>query len=124
MSNRLKRGADRLAARMAATSTSTVTYVRDSTTATVSAVIGFKRFRVAMQYVFFKYVTSRDFLIEATALAAYINPAAGDEIRETGGDGTVRIYRVMAPEGEQTWEWSDSYHNTFRIHTKYIKDLS
>jgi hypothetical protein len=110
---------------MAATSSTTVTYHRGATTISgVAAVVGTKLFKVSLDYGFFKYITSRDFLILASAMTALGEPQDGDEIRETGGDGTVRIYRVMSPAGEPHWVWSDEYQNTYRIHTKYVKDVA
>ena len=123
MANRLKRGADRLASRMASTSSETVVYVRGSTTASVAAVIAQRTFRVPEAYGMYRLIQLRDFIVTESALTAFGEPQEGDEIRETGGDSVVRVYRVVAPsEMDHHWEWSDLHHNSYRIHTKYIKD--
>ena len=68
--------------------------------------------------------TDRDFLIPYASLAFSGNlttPARGDTIKESRG-GTISVYEVYSPGGEQPWRWSDPYHNMLRIHTKLISE--
>jgi hypothetical protein len=110
---------------MAGTSSETVTYVRGVTSENVTAVIGSFVFRIVEMYGAVTRVHSRDFLIKKDEInSTFGPPRAGDEIKETGGDGVTRIYRVAAPAGEDEWSWSDEYQNTYRIHTKYIRTTS
>lgn len=135
MVNRLERGMDRLAARFRATGVESVTYIRGATTLTnVPAVIGKTTFtRDDGGGVGIK-VESRDFLITPTDLGALSEPEERDEIRETGGDGVVRMYRVTDfggggrrsafDGGGHCWMWTDTHHNKYRIHTKYVKVIT
>ena len=59
------------------------------------------------------YEESTDFLISVDALLDA--PAKGDVIEWQEVE-----YEVLAPENEKIWRYSDSYKNTYRIHTKRI----
>lgn len=60
---------------------------------------------------------SRDFLI--TQLVLPHTPEYGDFIVWRGG-----MYEVLAPEGRCVWRWSDLFHTTKRIHTKYFREAT
>ena len=123
MGDRIKRGVDRLHSRMDATATQNITYIRGSTSETMKAVIGRFVFMVEDRHGFRTRVHSRDYIIQRPEFANFGTPEGGDTIRETGGDGTIREYEVMAPGNEDVWEWSGKYQNAFRIHTQYVKDV-
>ena len=124
MTDRLQRGNTRLQARMLDKAVQTVTYKRGNTELTgISAVIGETPFRISDVEGFQTRVISQDFLIAVSDLSSLGDPEAGDKIIETAADGTIREFEVAAPGGEPEWRWSDTYRTTYRIHTKYIKEL-
>jgi len=124
MVNRLERGADRLADRFRSVAVESITYIRGVTTlSAVPAVIGRTIFRTDQGGGAMLREESRDFIVKPSDLGALGEPQERDEIREVGGDGTTRMYRVTTFDGTNPWKWTDGYHNKYRIHTKYIKDL-
>lgn len=47
-------------------------------------------------------------------------PAVGDQVIDAWSNAISRSYEVIAPSGRPQWRWSDPYHTTLRIHTKYV----
>lgn len=59
-------------------------------------------------------IQTRDYLLTASSLNG--PPKAGDRIL----DGE-RVYEVSDFGSEPAWRWSDSFRQTYRIHTKEVK---
>ena len=57
--------------------------------------------------------TSRDYLLQASAIAALGEPVSGDTIT----DGTEK-YEVASPDGERPWRYVDRGQLWYRVHTK------
>jgi hypothetical protein len=112
MVNRFERGADRLADRFRSVAVESITYIRGAVTVTaVPAVIGRTKFQVDQGGGAMLREVSRDFLIKPGDISAAGEPAERDIIREVGGDGTTREYRVTSFDGGNPWKWTDAYHN-------------
>lgn len=79
------------------------------------ATVGRTAFNAPNEYGVIVRTHSRDFLI--TQLELSHEPTYGDIIVWQD-----RIYEVLAPEGKCVWRWSDLFHTTKRIHTKFFKD--
>lgn len=58
--------------------------------------------------------SDQDWLIPASVLTLG-EPERGDRI-EIGDE----IYKVLPPEGQQHWRWSDSHRKIYRVHTKRV----
>ena len=86
---------------------------RGGQTVEVPAALGRTLFRVEDEYGITIRTESRDFLIAASDLN--VEPERGDQIIYAGV-----CYEVLAPNSEPCWRWSDSFHQTLRIHTKEI----
>lgn len=86
---------------------------RGGQTVEVPAALGRTLFRVEDEYGITTRTESRDFLIAASDLN--VEPERGDQIIYAGV-----CYEVLAPNSEPCWRWSDSFHQTLRIHTKEI----
>ena len=126
MSNLLKAGSDWLEAERAEHCTQTVEYVAAAGgSVSVAATIGRSAFaRRDEDYGTEIEERSRDYLILAADLdvgAGPIEPAAGDQIRETVGSA-VKVYEVLSPGDAPVWEWSDPHFVTRRIHTKLVDE--
>ena len=68
---------------------------------------------------------SRDFLIEAADLilnSLVELPKRGDKIEDVIGSQTF-VYEVTAPRGVPHFRFSDTTHQTLRIHTKHVGTL-
>ena len=62
----------------------------------------------------------RDYLVDVEDLylgGAVVEPAEGDEIRETDGTSTY-VFTVMPLGSEPAWRYSDPFRQRYRIHTK------
>ena len=101
----------------------TVTYKRGDTTASVPAVSGRTVFEVPTDFGVYEKVQSSDYLITVAALAAFDEPLAGDQVRDTIGD-TTHIFEVMAPGPEPVFRYTDAARRTFRIHTKRVGEVT
>lgn len=65
----------------------------------------------------------RDYLVTASDLRIddqLTQPARGDQIVETDSSGVEWAYEVMNDSGAPPWVWSDSFHQVYRIHTKFV----
>lgn len=92
----------------------TVGYLRPgAASAAVRAVPGRSLFRAENDYGVTVRTETRDFIIEADALAD--EPQRGDVIVFNGCR-----YEVLAPNNEPVWRWSDVFRVAYRIHTKGI----
>nr|DAQ58221.1 MAG TPA: head tail attachment [Caudoviricetes sp.] len=83
----------------------------------VRATVGATTFTVPDDHGILIRTQSRDFLI--TQLVLPHTPEFGDFIVWRGG-----MYEVLAPEGRCVWRWSDLFHTTKRIHTKYFREAT
>ena len=100
-----------------------VTYQRGSDTVSVTALIGDTRVELADNYGGVT-VTSpiRDYIIRVSDLVlggSVIEPAAGDQIRETSGS-TTYVFEVMPAGADTAFRYSDRYRTAWRIHTKHV----
>ena len=95
----------------------TVTYTRGGTTVTVSAMQGRTVFASIQDGGPKIEFGDRDYLILATDLVLFGEPAIGDRVVDTG-----EVYEVLTPgTGEPAWRWSDPAHAMYRIHTKQVQ---
>lgn len=117
MGNLLADGAAWLSEQRHAHVASGVVYERDGERLEISATVGLTTWEVEESGTLQK-VESRDFIVRAADLAFGL-PRRGDRIRETVG-GTVLIYEVLAPAGEDVWRYSDPQRNDVRVHTKHV----
>lgn len=93
-----------------------------STTPDVTATVGNTRAEVMDQQGVTVQARERDYLIDVADYvigSVAVEPAEGDEIRETDG-ATTHVYEVRPLGAEPAWRWSDPYRQTYRIHTKYV----
>ena len=97
----------------------TVVYRRGAAQKEITATVGRTVFTVDTGYGLFERVESRDYLIAVADLAAFGEPKADDQLKETL-NGHVEIFEVMAPANQPHFVFSDSYRLTFRIHTKHV----
>ena len=122
MTNLLEQGAAWLAGQRARCAGRTVTYCRGEQSVELVATVGRTPFEQVDTYGVVHRVESRDYLIIAADLVlggVVRMPRVGDRIRETAGD-QVRVFEVMAPEGEPPYRNSDPDGITLRIHTKHV----
>jgi len=99
-----------------------IAYVRGAESLDLKATIGQTEFGIADGMVV-TYYQSRDFLILAADLilsGLQAEPARGDQIQERQADGSVLVYEVMAPSGQQPWRYSDPHRIVMRVHTKQV----
>ena len=96
-----------------------VIYMRGAQTKEVPALIGKTVFKVDKGYGLFERVEARDYLIEVAGLVEFGKPQRGDRVKDTL-NGTVELFEVMAPGGEDHFRHSDPYRKVFRIHTKHV----
>lgn len=120
MADLLQTGAAWLHAKMAATAAHPVTYRRGGQAVTVQATVGKTPFRIVEDGVSMR-VDTRDFLIDAAAIALFGLPDRADQIDETT-EGVTVTYEVFAPGGEPEWRWSGPDRTRFRIHTQRITE--
>jgi hypothetical protein len=110
----LRQGSQWLEQMRTAHCSSPVEYRRPPEAWTVQATFGKTGFEVADESGLTIHAQVWDFLILADALPG-IEPEPGDVIAVNG-----RKYEVVNLGGEGCWRWSDSYRQTYRIHTKEI----
>lgn len=125
MTNRLKVGMQRLASRMNAKASSTITYKRKSGSVWLSksipAVIGAFTFAVNPDESEGNlYAHTRDFIVLASNMSSFGEPIQGDRVEVTDDEHVTRTYQVLAYNGEQPWRWGDDFNMTMRIHTQII----
>lgn len=120
--NRLLRGAQRLSARMEATSSQDITYTRGATTLEVKAVLGRHLFAFVNPAGADERVATTDFIVTVAALASLGEPERGDRVRFVDPvTGDTHLHEVLAPNAEPHWRWADEFHTAYRIHTKFIR---
>lgn len=120
MADLLATGAAWLHARLAASAAHPVIYRRGAQTVQVDATVGRTPFRIIEDGVSLR-VDTRDFMIDAEALALFGLPARADQIDETINGVTV-TYEIYGPGGEPEWRWSGPDRTRFRIHTQRISE--
>lgn len=81
------------------------------------ATLGKTLFRSENEYGVTIRTMSFDFIVLAEELG--VEPERGDVITLDG-----RQYEVLAPNNEPCWRWSGNDFKTYRIHTKYIGEVS
>ena len=114
MADLFRQGSQWLEQMRTAHCSSPVEYRRPPEAWTVQATFGKTGFEVADEAGLTIHAQVWDFLILADALPG-MEPEPGDVIAVNG-----RRYEVMNLGGEGCWRWSDSYRQTYRIHTKDI----
>jgi hypothetical protein len=120
MPDLLQTGAAWLHAKLSASASHPVTYRRGAQEVEAAATIGRTLFRVDDGGMPLR-VETRDFMVDAAAIALFGIPEKADQISETI-DGTTVIYEVFAPGGEPEWRWSGPERTRFRIHTQRISE--
>lgn len=120
MADLLQTGAAWLHAKLSASAAHPVTYRRGAQAVTATATVGRTPFRIVEDGVSLR-VDTRDFLIDAAAIAVFGLPDRADRIDETINGVTV-TYEVYAPAGEPEWRWSGPDRTRFRIHTQRISE--
>jgi len=107
-----------MAATLQAAAGITVTYRRGEASAEVTAVPSDREIEVIGADGLPEIAHLRDWIITAAALAAFGDPAAGDQIDETRGT-TLYTWDVMPPTpGEPAFSPCDTARQSLRIHTK------
>jgi hypothetical protein len=99
-----------------------VVYARGEEQVELSATIGRSHFTEVNAFGVLERVVCRDYLVTAADLVLGGGPATperGDLITEEA-HGLRHTHEVLAPNGRPHWRWSDSYHRTYRIHTKLV----
>lgn len=115
MPDMLADGAAFLAARLKASASRTVTYVRNDTAIDVLATIGRSAFESANTSGVLERWESRDYLI-ADADTPFGEPAVGDKIVETI-NGVAVTYLVSTPRGVPLFHYADAFRLIVRVHT-------
>jgi hypothetical protein len=118
MANKMKQAQEFLNKQRNEHMTDMLVYRRGDKTVELAATVGKTIFKVDNGHGVAVRIESRDYLINAADLildGAAVEPEKGDEFIENG-----MIYEVSAPAKEPEWRWSDSFHTTYRIHTKYM----
>ena len=122
MGNLLQDGAAWLAGQMKASASQTIQYLRKGASAQLAAVIGRSTFDVSDATGGLLRLESRDYVILAGDLVlnnAAITPQEGDQIQETGPDGTPVTYEVARFGSEPCWRF-DPYRVRMIVHTRNI----
>lgn len=115
----LDTGAQWLTAQNKAFRGQTVTFSRGDLSAQITATVGRSRFRVQDgQSGMFVSVEYRDYLIEASDLAAFGEPQMGDQIVQNLA-GLTHTFSVSAPSGEPLFAYADPGRRVLRVHTLY-----
>jgi hypothetical protein len=113
MANVMATAASRFAEILQSHAAVTVTYSRSGTPLEISATKGGAQRLVDQQ----NGVTvwhGDDWLIPASVLT--IGPPERGDLIEYGSE----IYKVLPPDGEDCWRWSDNHQTIYRIHTERI----
>lgn len=101
---------------------SPVSYARGASSVSFSASYGRTIYQVSDAEGFQVGKESWDFLINAVDLEIddiAVQPATGDRIIVGDLDDGL-AYEVMNIDGERCWRWADSFHATYRVHTKFV----
>lgn len=117
----LRDGSDWLTDQLKASASTSVTYVRGASTATIQATIGRSVFEAQHEGGVIEQFESRDFVVKASDLP-YGEPQRGDKIRETSG-GTTYVYEVATPRGVPLFHYADAFQTAAKIHTKRIQTI-
>jgi len=108
-------GAAWLAGQLKTSAGRSVTYVRGSQSATVTATVGNSAFESQMESGVIERFESRHFVIVADDLP-FGEPRRGDRIRDTQA-GTVVEYELVTPRGVPLWQYADAFRASVKIHT-------
>jgi len=84
----------------------------------VTATVGRSKFRTQNDAGMFVSTEFRDYLIEASDIAAFGVPQPGDLIVQTLA-GLPHTFAVSAPSGEPVYAYADPGRRVYRIHTLY-----
>jgi hypothetical protein len=96
-----------------------VTYSReDMDGVEVTATVGRSKFRTQDADGMYVSLEYRDYLIEASDIAAFGVPQPGDLIVQTLA-GLTHTFVVSGPSGEPVYAYADPGRRVFRIHTIY-----
>jgi hypothetical protein len=99
-----------------------VHFLRGDSSVAIRATIGRSLFEDTDNYGLLTRTETRDYLILAADLLmddVPVTPKPGDQIIEGGLEDGL-IHEVADPPGQPCWRWSDQYHTTYRIHTKFV----
>ena len=124
MTNLLESGVEWLRDTLKSSAATSITITRSPTTSpSRTAVVGSTRMEVVTEEGDALQAKVRDYLIDVDEYdlgAGNVEPAEGDEIRETVGSAT-HVFTVVPLDGDRAWRYSDPYHKTYRVHTKHTK---
>ena len=118
MTTFLSDGVDWLADVLDAQTGQPLTYSRGATSATITGCVGSSQFETDSEFGVLR-IESRDFLITASRLSAFGEPARGDKITETQGSDSV-THEVLNVQGIPPFSYCDNSRKRYRIHTKRI----
>ena len=122
MGNLLQDGVAWLAQQMKASASQSIQYLRKGNSLEVAAVIGRSVFDVSDAAGGLLRLEARDYVIVAGDLVlngAAITPQEGDQIQETGADGTPATYEVARFGSEPCWRF-DPYRVRMVVHTRKV----
>jgi hypothetical protein len=111
-------GIDWMRSQLLASVSIEVTYHRNTSSVTLSAVVGTTTFEAVNEYGIVERVQTRDYLIPSKELilgGSPTLPMAGDRITEG-----AREFEVTAQGGEPAFRYSDPSQTILRIHTKGV----
>lgn len=99
-----------------------ITYKRDSSTASGYATVGATQFDQVAENQVVERIQSRDYIVPVSLLAGFATtePIDGDQILETIG-GAVHTFQAAAFGSEPPWRWHDTERSAFRVHCKLVK---
>lgn len=115
MTNMLADAATWLAGQLQANVATAITYRRGGTDLSISATRGASGHQVDQQTGIFSWF-DQDWLIPASVLTLGV-PLRGDVIVV----GTEE-FKVLPPNGEECWRWSDHHNTIYRIHSERVKE--
>jgi hypothetical protein len=98
----------------------TVTLASGTSSSSVTAIAGQSTFPIEDSAGLLTSLQTRDYLISATDFklnGAPVEPSVGMTITETLA-GVNYVYKVISPNGEAAWRWSDPQRIKYRVHTK------
>lgn len=123
MSDRLERGARRLAERLDSSGSTAITYRRGSASVALQATLGRQLLSVIDREGNTKMMRAdRDFVFAATDLilaGIVTTPKAGDLVDLETAAGVER-YEVSPVGSEAPWRYSDPHEVLIRVHTKHV----
>lgn len=122
MADMIAAGAAYLAARLKSAASSSVAYVRGTSSGVVRATVAKSMFQTADANGIVESWESRDFIV-AVADLPFGEPRRGDKIVETLNGNNV-TYEVTSPRGVPIFHYGDSFRNTVRVHTVATAETS